>query len=700
MRLSYTLFFLMLLLLSSCGPTLEDANRAYDLYRFEKASSMFEELYGEDGRDKLERAAIAFKAAESYRQQNNWRKAERWFESAIRRGYPNPEVYYKLAMMQTYQKKGDDAIENFEKYKEKLPGAKEKANEGIAKVRRFEDWKTDTSRFVAKKLSRLNSRQNDYAPSYLGGKETMVFTSDRKIEEGSSTEYRWTGLPFSNIFIAEWDQKREWYGDIKQIPGNVNSDFNEGKTSFNNRGRKIYYTQCNGPKGNKTNCRIMVARKRGGNKFKSPEKLPFCKDSTVNYTNPSISKNGEKMFFSCNLRDSRGGRDIYVSHYVSQSRTWGDPVNLGDKINTEEDESFPYVYKNDKLYFASKGHNSVGGYDIFVSEWDGENWSEPENLKYPINGPTDDFGIAFTEEGNVGHFSSNRDRGTDDIYGFYLKELNFVLTGTVYNSKTGDSIPNSVVSLSSNKTNEPDTVHTDKYGEYRFELPKNTRFEVDATKEKFFKSQKKFVSTIDYDYSREFNRDLKIEPYPPKEIEIEGIYYGLDSANIRPRSAEALDSLVTILKENPTIKIELRSHTDCRAPKDYNRDLSQRRADSVVDYLSRNGVDSARMVPEGYGEDSLVNDCRCENNQGPGLECTEEEHQENRRTTFKIISTDYEPDRPTLSEEDIDKESKEENEDKSNGDSDEKGKQSDNGEDNGAMEENTPPNGSSPGDGE
>ncbi len=696
MRLIYTLLIPLLLVLSGCGPTLKEANRAYDLYRFNEAATMYEELYGEKDRDQTERAAIAFKAAESYRRQNKWQKAERWYDKAIRRGYPNPEVYYKLGLMQNYQEEGDKAIENFKKYKKKLPGKKEKANEGIEKIKRYQDWKNDTTRYVVKKAKRINSRKNEYAPSYFLDREKLVFTSDRKVEALGTDDYKWTGLPFSNIFISKWDQKREWYDKAKLLKENINTPFNEGVTSFNNRGRKMYYTQCNGPKGNKTNCRIMVARKRGKMEFSDPKKLPFCDDSTVNYANPSLSDNGKKLFFSSNMDDSKGGRDIYVSHYVSRSRTWGDPVNLGEKVNTEHDESFPYIYKNDKLYFASKGHNSIGGYDIFVTEWDGESWSEPENLKYPINGPTDDFGIVFTEEGNQGHFSSNRDRGDDDIFGFYLKELNFVLTGTVFNSKTNDSVPNSVVSLISNKTSKPDTVHTNKFGEYRYELQPKARFEVNATKEEFFRSQKKFVSTMGYEYSREFKRDLEIEPYPPTEIEIEGIYYGLDSANIRPKSAQALDSLVNILKNNPTIKIELRSHTDCRASKDYNEDLSQRRADSVVDYLQRNGIDSARMVPKGYGEDSLVNKCRCENGKGPGLECTEEEHQENRRTTFKILSTDYQPERPALKEEEL-KEDESESPGEGNGSSEKGEEENVNKSGTGGTENASPPGNASPG---
>lgn len=651
MKFRYLSLIALFLCVASCGPSLKEANRAFKLYRFDKAASMYEELYDEDDREKAEKAAIAFKAGESYREKNDWRNAEVWYNRAIRRGYSDPEVYYQKARMQNLQQDFEDAIESYKTYKEKAPGKKAKAEEGIEQVERYRDWSNDSTRYTVEEVQRLNSRKNDYAPSYQGDRNTLIFTSDRENPEHDD-QYRWTGLPFADIYKAKWDRRREYYSDIKPIEGEVNTPYNEGVTTFAKRGRKMYYTQCNGPEGEKTNCRIMVARKKGSG-YGDAEKLPFCKDSTVNYANPSVSGNGKRLFFSSNMEGGQGGRDLYVSHYVSRSRSWGEPANLGEKINTEADESFPFMYKNDKLYFASKGHNSMGGYDIFVSEWDGENWSEPENLKYPINSPADDFGIVFTENGNQGHFSTNRSGRGDDIYSFYLKELKFYLSGVVTNSKTGDTVRNATVKLASNKFDSPDSVKTGSDGQYEFKLPKNAQFEVDAKKEDFFRSQKKFVSTKGYEYSREFIRDLSIEPFPPKEIEVEGIYYGLDSANIRPKSAEALDKLVKTLRNNPGLKIELRSHTDCRASKDYNRDLSQRRADSVVDYLIRNDIDSARLVPKGYGESKLVNNCSCENGQGPGTDCTEEEHQQNRRTTFKILSTDYEPDRPELEENQI-----------------------------------------------
>lgn len=655
----FALFNLLLLFigLSACKTTLEDANRAYDLYRFNKSADLYEELYGQDKRDRQERAAIAFKAGESYRQKNAWRKAERWYRSAIRNEYSDPVVYYRLGQMHNMQQDFDKAREQFEEFKDRAPGD-DKVDKALKQLSLYENWVDDSTRYVIEEAKRLNSRDNDYAPSYVKDRKTMIFTSDRKEGPGSD-QYRWTGLSFSNLFIAEWDRRGEYYSDIRPLEGNVNTEFNEGVSTFSKRGREMYYTQCNGPEGEKTNCRVMVAEKKGRNGYGDPEPLPFCEDSTVNYANPAISENEKKLFFSSDMEGGEGGRDLYVSHYVSRSRTWGDPVNLGDKINTPGDESFPFVFENNKLYFASTGHQGLGGYDIFVTEWDGEEWSEPENLKYPINSPGDDFRMVWAENGEKGHFSTNREGRGDDIYSFYLKDLEFFLSGTVTNSKTGDTVSNALVTLESNKKQRPDTMKTGEDGYYEFDLDKETRYEVDANKEGFFQSPVELVSTQGYELSKSFTKNLKIEPLPPKEIELEGIYYGLDSSNIRDESEPVLDSLVTILENNPTLVIELRSHTDCRASYEYNDTLSQRRAQSVVDYLINNGIDSARLKPKGYGERKLVNNCECEGGEGPGLDCTEEEHQQNRRTTFKVLNTDYEPEEPELKMDDFDQQEEE-----------------------------------------
>ena len=261
---------------------------------------MYEKLYDEK-EDNTVRATVAFRAGESYRQKNDWMEAERWYQKAIRRNYSDPEVYYQLARVQNLQEDFEDAIENYKKYIENAPGKEERGKEGIERVNRFKKWKSDSTRYVVEEADRLNTRENDYAPSYLGDREELVFTSDRENDKFND-EDRWTGKPFANVYKAKWDRRREYYDDIKLMEGDINTEFNEGVTSFSKRGRKLYYTQCNGPEGEIANCRVMVARRQGGRGYGEPEKLPFCTDSTINYANPSVSRNGKKILLSSNMK--------------------------------------------------------------------------------------------------------------------------------------------------------------------------------------------------------------------------------------------------------------------------------------------------------------------------------------------------------------------------------------------------------------
>lgn len=642
-------FFLALLsvpfFISSCklGATLEKADKAYKLYKFHEAADMYERVYSSQETDEA-KAAVAFKAAESYRRMRDFRRAERWYRRAIRLGYDDPKIYFYYGQVMKQQEDFEDAKEQFNKMKKKAPG-NPKAVMGLKSLEIYEDLKNAETRFVVDDARRLNSSNNDYAANYAGTNEnTVIFTSDRENTEGNKT-YEWTGLPYSDLFSTEWDRRREKWQDPKPLEGTVNTDYNEGVASFDKRGREMYYTQCNGPDGEEDHCRIMVAKQRG-REWKDPKKLPFCTDTTVNYGHPTLSRNGKRLYFSSDMPGGYGKHDIYVSHYVSRSRTWGDPVNLGPAINTEGDELFPYLYKNNRLYFASDGQIGMGGLDIFVSEFDGENWSEPENLKYPVNSHGDDFAIVFNEKGDKGFFSSNREGRGDDIYTFYMIPKECALTGVVYNLKTKKPVKNATVTLYSNRKNfKPVTLKTGKDGKYLFDekFDCDFQYEVNANKDKFFASPREYVSATNVEVSKTFERDLYIDPFPIQSIKLEGIYYGLDSFNLRPKSIPVLDSLVKVLTQNPNIVVELASHTDCRATYKYNDTLSQKRAQSVVTYLVDNGIDSLRLVPKGYGERELVNNCSCEDGEGPGIDCTEKEHQQNRRTTFGILRTDYQP---------------------------------------------------------
>lgn len=635
---------LLLLMVGACkGPSLEKANKLYEDLKFYEAADMYEEVYKKKSDQKV-KAKVAMQAAESYRQTDEWRKAQLWYTRAIRMGHNEPEAYYNLGEMYRYQEDFDMAREQFETLLKEHPG-NELGKQGLELLDLVEELTDGVTRFNVDVERRLNSTSNDFAPTYYKrSTEALVFTSDR--EDGvSKKDFGWTGKKFTDLYISNWNKRTERWEKPELLPGEVNSPFNDGVATFNSRGNEIYYTQCNDPDGEGYNCKIMVARKKG-QEWGEGEALPFCTDSTVRYGHPSLSPDGKKLFFTSTQEEGGfGGRDIWVSFYVSRSRTWGDPINLGPTINTEKDEMYPYALDDTTLYFASNGHPGLGGLDIFVSYGKAEEWSEPQNLKAPINSTGDDFGIVFNEDQHKGHFSTNRGGRGDNIYNFFIEPLVFTLSGTVYDERTNEPLDSALIDfISINEEGEEEEIYifTDEEGKYSKDLEVNMTYKLNADKDGYFASDVKTLATIDQPMSKDFVRDFELMRQPTTEIELEGILYDLDEATLRPESIPVLDSLVEILQLNPTIVIELASHTDCRATRQYNQKLSQRRAESVVNYLVDSaGINPERLEAQGYGEDSLLNDCACEDGVGPGLECSEEEHQMNRRTTFRVLRTDF-----------------------------------------------------------
>jgi outer membrane protein OmpA-like peptidoglycan-associated protein len=314
---------------------------------------------------------------------------------------------------------------------------------------------------------------------------------------------------------------------------------------------------------------------------------------------------------------------------------------MGPQVNTTEDDMFPYVHADGKIYFASKGHLGMGGLDLYYTLDSANTFIKAINLQSPINSGSDDFGIAFTglndKSKPIAYYSSNREggEGDDDIYSISIKPYTFVLKGKVLDRESNMPAANAIVNLSDGK--QPVLIKTGTNGTFVSELNLNELFTITANKEKYFKSNEITVSTQQVTNDSVVEVTLVLEPIPDEGVEftLQGIYYDVDKADIRVEAARVLDSLVKILNNNPEIVIELASHTDSRAEEDYNMKLSQRRAQSCVDYLLKKGIPRDRLKAVGYGESKLVNDC------ADGVDCTDAEHQQNRRTTFRVLSTDY-----------------------------------------------------------
>jgi peptidoglycan-associated lipoprotein len=633
----------LLLTFSSCKTGIQNAKVAESHEQYYQAIEAYKKAYS-GTKDRAKKAEVAYKIAELLNFNRNYPQAEIWYTKAQAMGYGDTKVHYQLGEVLKMNEKYPQALKEFELYEKDAPGdAKVKEQKDLIKA--AQEWKSNPhTRFVVENFKQANSPQGDWSP-YLK-KDQLYFTSDRNGTTGKKIFNR-TGGNYSDIYLMERkfskDKRNVKWSAPALIDGDINTIMNEGTPYLDEKGTTMYYTQCNGTKGDSVkNCVVMEATKKGNKGWSNAVILPFCVDTTVDYGQPAISPDGQRLVFSCDMPGGKGKHDLYLSTYVKRSRTWSDPINLEGVINTEGDEMFPYWLNDTTLYFSSDGHIGMGGLDVYVTHGHNPGWSKPENLKYPVNSGGDDFGITFDEGTEAGFLTSNRLRSQgDDIYSFYLTPLIFTISGVVYNTKTNIPERNVAITLEG-RNGSKKTIQTDDKGKYFFKLDRSVDYEVRAKKKNYFNSAPQYKTTKGLDYSADLVQDLTVSPQDVP-ITLKGIFYDLDKWELRPESKETLDSLVGIMNEYPYIVVEIGSHTDCRASYAYNDTLSQKRAKSVVDYLITKGVDAERMEAKGYGERMLLNNCACEDGKGPGMDCKEEEHQINRRSTFKVLRNDYTP---------------------------------------------------------
>ncbi len=435
----------------------------------------------------------------------------------------------------------------------------------------------------------------------------------------------------------------------------INTPFEEGVCAFNKDFGTMYFSRCKKEKKEKLGCQIYLS-KRSGTTWDKAEPLEITADSLV-VAHPAISPDELTLYFVSDMPGGFGGKDIWRVTRDDPSGTFGEPVNLGADINTEFNELFPYVHPDGTLYFSSDGHVGMGGLDIYKAAELGNGGWKVENMYHPVNSVADDFGITFEAEKEKGFFSSTRDdfRGMDNIYSFYLPPLRFSIAGKVEDNKTEEKIPNTTVKLiGSDGSTLEDKTGDD--GSFRFMLRPNTDYVIVTRQEEYLKGKSK-VTTKGVGESKEFNTTIAMSPID-KPIDLPNIFFDLESAELRPESRVALDRLIEILNDNPNITIELSAHTDIRGSDEFNMKLSQKRAQSVVDYLVEHGVNPDRLMAKGYGSDKPKRIDVKMARKYPFLEEgdvltpefienieTEEKqeiaHQINRRTEFKVLSTDY-----------------------------------------------------------
>jgi peptidoglycan-associated lipoprotein len=657
----YLLAVSIMVLLASCGGSgkVKNGMTLYEEKNYTLAIPQLKNEYKEQ-QVPLLRGEKAFYVAESYRLSGNTKDAEGWYAEAIKQGY-DAIATYNYAITLKANEKYKLAIEQFTNFARLEPFSKEKAFEQIKSCNLALKWIKERVTLDLQNLTAINSNGSEYAPVVLPSGD-LVFTSDRIDATGNDT-YGWTGEKYSDLYLTKKQTNGSFSGVVNYSP-ELNSGVNEGTITFSRDGNEVYFTRCGSQGKDKDDyCAIFVSRLQSLGGWSSPEKIKLFDADTFNVGHPFLSKDGKYLLFAAEAPGGYGGKDLYITFL--QAGTWTSPKNLGVDINTPGNEVFPFIDETGTLYFSSDGHDGLGGLDIFSAPASGGVWSKPENLKIPINSGADDYGLWLTKakpkDANdpvrmSGFFSSNRPGGAgkDDIYMFQLSNENlFVLEGVILEKIFADpSDPNSKV-IDFQPVNEANitvkkygpgfpivtNISSDKFGRFGCDLVKESDYYVSGEKEGFLKQSANF-STKGLRDLKNITIPVKVRLiveriYQDREIVIPNIYYDYDKTTLRPESFPVLDTLYSLFAENPTIVVEIGAHTDSRGSTEYNIILSQGRAASVVKYLVSKGIPAQRLKAVGYGESKPINKCV------DGVECTEEEYQLNRRTTFKILSETF-----------------------------------------------------------
>ena len=570
------------------------------------------------------------KLANSYRLVKDDAKAAPLY--AVAMDYPEIEPIEYLHYANVLRSTGDNAGAKIwlKKYLEKFPNDKD-ALDLLASCDSASVFMRDTTLFS---MTGVEFKELTSTFGCVPYKNGVVFTAD-KLEEKKSKRNPWTGNSYLDLYYTEKDASGKWLAP-QPLNGGLNGKYHEGPASFNKAGDVVYFTRSNyghnqlqGNEDNVNTLKLFKA-KLVNDKWVQLEELPFNGDA-YSVGHPFICKDEKTLYFISNVAGGYGGTDIYRATF--DGTTWSTPENLGPKINTSGNEMFPMMADDSTFYFSSDAHTNMGGLDVFSSKYDEKTktWSAAENLLFPLNSNKDDFGLVFNSDGTTGFVSSNRN-GADKLFEFKKNDPTFNVSGTIKLKGTGTPLEGFTVDLIDLANNTKiASVRSDINGAYHFKLAPKAKYNIVCSKETYF-TQSAEVSTKKKKFSENFVVNFETDQIViEKPIVIENIYYDLDKWKIRKDAKIVLDSMVTLLKNNPNINIEMSSHCDSRATDEYNLTLSEKRAKETVKYLISKGIDKNRLQAKGYGETMLVNKCAND------VECTDEEHQQNRRTEFKVI---------------------------------------------------------------
>jgi peptidoglycan-associated lipoprotein len=595
--------------------------------------------------------------AESYRLSNRIQYATPYYLIAKEKGYEDKNINLHLAYAAKANGKYADARKYLKEFIDSKPSRElvVKAEIELDNLPAVEEYSKKPSPVKIQGLVG-NTNQAEFGPIKLG--EELILTSSKK-----PLIYKNNGLPYLGLYKARLKSPSE-IEKLELFSANLlDANANEGTPAFSKDGNTMVFARGNSGKSKdpSPDVDLYISTKRDGN-WSTPERLAIS-DSIGWDGSPAFSRDGKTLYFSSNRRGGKGGLDLYRAPMDNSGR-FGRPINLGSSINTRGNEIFPYVSEDGKLYFSSDGHPSLGGLDLFVASRSGDE-IQVEHLGIPINSVGDDFGL-FLADSTQGYFSSNRvgGKGDDDIYYFestgtedrwWSNEITITESSepakvALYHLRTqivnarNKPIAKAKVGIKRNGEIQPVQYSNAEGYLDIIDLNPADQISFNASKEKYLTKRSEFLMDGREIPKQLLKKELTDTTFDHKitlglaEVgeelgalfDVNPIYYDLDKSNIRPDAAAELDKIVQVLKDNPGVSIELGSHTDARASASYNLKLSQRRAESAVKYIIEHGIEASRIKAKGYGETQLINGC------SDGVDCSEEAHQENRRTEFKI----------------------------------------------------------------
>ena len=659
--------------LSSCSVNarIKKADKKYAIGEYYEAGEIYRQTYRRiSTKDKALRARVAFMQGESHRILNN-NTAVSAYKNAIRNNYPDSLVFLHYAQVLQYQGKYKEAIKQYDIYLLTHP------NDYVAQAGKYacmqvETWKKETSRYKVTLAKEFNEkRTSSFAPAFTTEDgDALVFTSNRQ-EKSTDKKKKVrtspvTGVANYNLYSARknaagvWEEIELCQGLYEEPEGEGGEDGGTQKKKgapelgvccFSPDGKTMYYTFSCPVNGQDLGAKIYVSTRAGG-EWSEGRELQLFKDSSITVGHPTLNATGDTLYFVSDAPDGFGGKDIYMA--VQSGSDWTDIKNLGSKVNTADDELFPYMRQDGRLYFSSKGHPGYGGLDLFYAIPKDTTWSI-YNMGTPFNTQNDDFGITFSGTTENGFFSSNRGqkKGYDQIYSFTLPTMEFLVEGNVYDTN-GEHLSEATIRLvGDDGTNVKAQIRRD--GSYRLKLQKDTRYVMLATSRGFL-NQKQELSTVGMTDSYSYQQNFSLAPIS-KPVKMSNVFYEFGKWTLTADSEKGLNDLVQLLNDNPNITIELSAHTDMVGNDASNKQLSLRRAQSVVDYLIQHGIDSERLTPVGYGEEKPVVVDDALNKQYtflPKEQVLDEafittlsaDQQEicnslNRRTEFRVLKTTY-----------------------------------------------------------